>query len=240
MSGITFSAEAYDSAVLLRWFAGAGSPESTPDEVCEVTIQYHDSDVSSRDFSELYETWRESIKYVIPNTPPYVVRELQQPQMTNNLFYHPGLVNGNIYNYSIFIHYMDTGVWEGPMISVPVIPKLGLRAPLVSGSLSHSKLATNTKLRSGKDSLVETVVWLSDDQADQKPELEAVIRQLKPAHVRTTIVYEPYYVAHTTATQFASGSYALGSYEIVDSTLINKVPTIDYSFSGKREILGGS
>ncbi len=239
MSGITFTATAYDSAIVLNWFAGAGSPESTPDQVCEVTIQYHDSDISSPDFNVLRKIWKNSLTHRIPNTPPYVVRELQQPQMTNNLFYHPGLVNDHIYSYSIFVHYMDTGVWEGPTIA-SAIPLVGLSSPLVSGSLSYSKLSTNTKLRNTSNSLVSTVVWLSEDQEDQKTEIESVINQLKPAHVQSVVAYEPYYIAQTTAVQFNAGSYASGSYSIVDSTLINKIPTIDYSFSGKPEILGES
>ena len=255
MSGITFSAEPFDSSVLLRWFAGAGSPTSTASDLCEITIQYtilaHTPTtqkiqakakpiaISITGGKPLNFLQPIAVPSIVPNTPPYVIRELQQPQKHNNVLYHPNLLNGETYRYAIFVHYMDTGMWEGPIISQSVTPTVGIKSSLVSGSISFTKLESNTRLVGSRDSMVEAVVWLADNQTKRKSELEAAMRQLKPSHVRMNIVYEPYYVAQTTSTQFASGSYDSGSYEIRDGTLINKVATIDYSFSGLREIFGG-
>ena len=255
MSGITFSAKPFDSSVLLRWYAGAGSSTSTASDLCEITIQYNvlehtptiqkiraqakpiDPEIAGG--KELNFSLPITVPSIVPNTPPYVVRELQQPQKHNNVLYHPNLLNGETYRYAIFVHYMDTGMWEGPIVSQSVTPTIGVKSPLVSGSISFTKLASNTRLVGSRDSMTEVVVWLADNQTKRKPELEAVMRQLKPSHVRMNIVYEPYYIAQTTSTQFAAGLYDSDSYEIRDGALVNKVATIDYSFSGKREIFGG-
>lgn len=219
----SFTATAYDSGVLLKWNAGASTTPGTSTDMCEITIQYSDSGFPN----------------MVENTPPYVVRELQQFQLADHSLWHPNLINGTSYIYTIYIHYMDTGVWAPPIISPAVTPQIGLSAPFESGSLSFSKLGTNTKLLSVQDSLVEIVAWLPDGYADRKVALESVVDQLKPSHVRVNIIYEPYYIAQTTTVQFTSGSYDSDTYVIENGTIKNKVATIDSGFSGQRTIFGG-
>ena len=218
-----FTATPYDSGVLLAWSPGAGEASSTSEDICEITIQYSESDVPN----------------IVENTPPYVVRELQQGQLTDNVLWHPNLINGNMYTYTIFVHYMDTGYWSSPIVAGPVTPQAGIGDPFASGSLSFTKLGTNTKLSSIQDSMVELVVWLPDNQESRKASIESTVDQLKPAHVRVNIVYEPYYVAHTTTAQFTASTYDSDTYVIENGTIKNKIPTIDFSFSGRRAIFGG-
>ena len=185
---------------------------SSIDDTCEITIQYTTSDVPN----------------VIPNTPPYVVRNLRQNQLTNNALWHPNLKNDTPYTYSIFVHYLDTGEWQGPLLSPPVTPLATLSTPLTSVSGSFSKLGTNTRLQSVQDSMTEIVVWMADSQESNKTKLEEVVKKIAPAHVRVNIVYEPYYVAHTTTDQFTTGDYNSGSYTITEGTIKITPPTSNY------------
>ena len=223
MSVITFSAIPYDAGVLLEWNPGYGTSTSTSSNLVEITIQYSETADAN----------------VVQNTPPYAVRMLRQPQGENNVLFHPYLRNGTTYTYSIFAHYLDTGAWEGPIVSNSVIPVSGLDSPCISGSLSFSKLETNTILTSNKDSRTELVVWLSENQQTRRDLLEQSLTDLKPAHTRITVSYENYYVADTTTSQFTSGFYDTTTYTVEEGTIKLLVPTIDSSFSGKTLIYGG-
>ena len=219
-----FSAEPYDSGVILKWDPGAGSATSTTNSICEVSVQYSENGVAN----------------VIPNTPPYVVRDFRQTQLTKATYWHPNLINDNQYIYSLFVHYLDTGAWTGPQVFGPITPSAELSPPFESGSLSFSKLGVNTILTSSKENVVDIVIWLPESQVSRKPLIETIIDEFKPAHTVANILYEPFYIAQTTTEQFQSGSYASGSFNVENGTITNKVPTIDHSFSGTRTILGGS
>lgn len=224
MAIINFRVEAYDSGTILTWNPGASTPAGTSDELCEVSIQYSENGVPN----------------IVPNTPPFVVRDFRGAQLTRTTYWHPNLINNRTYIYSLFVHYLDTGAWDGPQTTLPVIPSDLLSPPFESGSLSFSKLGVNTRLTRAKENTVDIIIWLSDTQASRKPLIESVINDFKPVHAVPNILYEPFYIAHTSTVQFQSGSYASGSFNIENGTITNLVPTIDYSFSGTNTILGGS
>jgi len=225
MSIHKFLATPYDSGIILSWNPGSSNTPGTSENLCEITIQYSEN-VSAAN--------------IVPNTPPYVVRDLRQAQLTDANYWHPNLINGNKYTYSIFVHYLDTGEWTGPQITPATIPLATLTSPFESGSLSFSKLGTNTKLTDANISSADIVIWLPDSQASRKPVIESTINAFKPAHTKLTILYEPFYIAHTTTEQFQSGLYTTDSFTIQNGIITNKVPTIDHSFSGKKNILGGT
>lgn len=224
MAITSFLAEAHDGGVLLIWNPGAASSTSSVDDICEVSIQYSNNGVPN----------------ITPGTPRFVVRDFRRAQLTNASYWHPNLVNDKTYIYSLFVHYLDTGHWEGPQVSLPVIPSAALGTPFESGSLSFSKLGVNTKLTSSKENTVDVVVWLSESQVARQSLVESIIGKIKPVHAIVNVLYEPFYIAHTTTEQFQSGSYASGSFDILNGTITNAVPTIDYSFSGTGTVLGGS
>lgn len=223
MSVTNFIAVPYNQGVKLSWNVGKGLSSSDSSDIAEVTIQYSTTGVAN----------------VTPNTPPYVVRELQQPQQSSNVIYHPYLTNDVPYIYTIFVHYLDSGIWYGPIITAAVTPKSSLGSPFSQGILSFSKLGLNTVLVSEKDSKTDITVWMHSNQQTRRGELKDVIELLKPAHVRTTLTYEQYFLAQTTTAQFLSGSYDTSVYDIKGGTITNKVPTINSAFSGKRAIYEG-
>lgn len=224
MSIFNFTATPYDAGVLLTWDVAKGDADnSTSSDICHVTIQYSTNGVPS----------------LIPNTPPYVVRDLEQPQLSSNSFWHSHLINGTPYTYTGFVVYADTHLISKPSTVGPVTPTSGDTAPFQNGILSFSKLGTNTVLTGDKDSKAEIIVWLPESQEDQKPYIENMLQEVKPAHTRFSVVYEPYYVAYTTSTQFLSGSYSSDTYEVVEGCIKNKIATIDASFSGQTSIYKG-
>jgi len=226
MSIFNFTATPYNAGVLLTWDVSKGDTNSTSSDICHVTIQYSTNGIPS----------------LIPNTPPYVVRDLEQSQLSSNSFWHPHLLNGTPYTYTGFVVYGDTYLVKGPTTVGPVTPMDAstYSAPFHSGSLSFSKLGTNTILTGDKDNKAEIIIWLPKSQEDQKPYIENMLQEVKPAHTRFSVVYEPYYIAYTTSAQFLSGSYSSDTYEVTGGCIKNKVATIDASFSGQTLIYGDS
>ena len=217
-----FIATPYDSGVLLSWVAGKGLADSTAAENCKVTIQYSNNGVI----------------HINPNTPPYVVRDLEGPQTRLNMVYHRGLFNGVPYYYTLFITYEDTGQSYGPFtLSSTVTPVSGTYL-FHSGSVSYTKLGTNTRTPGGGSvSRTEVIVWLFPDQEARKPAIESAIRSVSPSHTTVDIIYEPWYVAHTTTAQFQSLVFDPTVYEIKNGVIRNIVPTIDSSYNGTPQIL---
>jgi len=218
-----FSATPYDKGVLLSWTAGYGQSGSTSQNMCKVTIQYS----------------VDGYPHIIPNTPPYVVRDLKQSQGTVNVLYHPNLDNDTEYFYSLFVYYYDTDFWHGTYIS-KATPTSGSGAPFTDASVSFTKLGTNTRISPLNNAVANIVVWLPESESSRQKDIEAAIRTIKPAHVKVNILYENYYIAQTTTEQFASGSIDTNVYKIEKGTIINKVATIDSSYSGDADIKGGS
>jgi len=219
-----FTAAAYDSGVLLAWTSGYGQSGSAATDMCKVTIQYSD----------------ENFPHNFPNTPPYAVRDLQQPQGTYNLLWHP-CENDTEYYYSLFIYYFDSGFWHGAYnpLPTPVTPQAVIGAPFTEGILSYSKLEANTKISSAREIAVDIIVWLPEDSDGRKSMIEATLNDIKPAHVKLRILYERYYIAATTSNQFNASNFNSAVYKVEDGAIINKVATIDSSCSGQSNILGG-
>jgi len=219
-----FTATPYDGGTLLTWTAGYGQSGSTSTDICKVTIQYS----------------TEGFPHNFPNTPPYIVRDLQQSQGTYNLLWHPG-TNDVDYYYSLFIYYLDSGFWHGAYnpLPTPVTPQSGLGTPFASGSLSYSKLETNTKISPLHEIVVNIIVWLPEDFNDRKSMIETALNSVKPAHVKLNVMYEQYYIATTTSGQFNTCSFNSTVHKVENGTIINKAPTIDSSYSGQANILGG-
>lgn len=218
-----FVATPYDGGVLLRWDAGQGMSGSSVNDLCKVTIQYGN----------------QPMLYDIPNTPPYVVRDLGQHQLSPNFAYHKNLVNGLPYYYALYIYYPDSRLWHGPYKSNPVFvtPATSYGIPFSSGSLSYSKLGINTRLSPLNDNVVEVLVWLPISLSDRKPSIENALDEVKPAHIQLTVGYEHFYVAHTTTQQFSGSQFDDSVYTISNGTVMNVRPTIDSSFGGSTGIV---
>jgi len=215
----------YDGGVLLQWTAGRGFSGSTTSSKCKVTVQYS----------------TDGFNYTILNTPPYVVRDLVQYQGTNNVLYHPNLINGTPYYYSLFIFYEDTQFWYGPYYPTPqsTIPQPTLGSPFVSGSISFSKLETNTRINPLHEIVADVIVWLPFSRSGSAQSIEDTLNLIKPTHVKLNVLYEHYYVAHTTSAQFNRCIFNTDSFTVSKGTIKNKVATIDSSYSGRAKILGG-
>jgi len=220
---VDFTATPYDNGTLLRWTAGYGQSSSTSTNKCKITIQYS----------------TEGFPHDFPNTPPYVVRDLQQSQGSVNLLWHPG-VNNTDYYYSLFIYYFDSNFWNGAYhpSPTPTTPQPELDVPFTKGTLSYSKLGTNTKISPLHEVVVNVIVWLPEDFDKRKTEIELALNAVKPAHVKLNVLYEQYYIATTTSDQFNSSSFDSAVYKVENGTIINKVATIDSSYSGQANILG--
>jgi len=221
-----FSAQASGSAsgVLLSWLAGYGYSGST--ENCKVTIQYS----------------TDGTPHQAPNTPPYVVRDLVQQQGTNNILWHPNTAHVNHY-YSAWIYYEDSNRWLGPFnpTPTPTPPAIsGSVEPFISGSLSFSKLETNTKVATRQDIIVDVLIWLPEGQDGRASVIEAALQAVAPAHTKLNVMYERYYIAQTTTEQFSIAEFDSDVHEVRNGMIINKKPTIDSSYSGNANILGGS
>jgi len=219
-----FTSTPYNGGVLLEWTSGFGQSGSIATDMCQVTIQYS----------------TETFPHNFPNTPPYAVRDLQQPQGTRNLLWHP-CINSVDYYYSLFIYYFDSGFWHGAYnpSPTPVTPLASLSTPFTNSTASYSKLETNTKLSPMHEVVTDIIVWLPEDSDDRKSLIEATLNELKPAHVKLRVLYEKYYIAATTSDQFSGSSFDSTIYKVEKGTIINKVPTIDSSYSGQSNILGG-
>jgi hypothetical protein len=219
-----FTAHASGSAtgVLLQWHAGLGYPGST--ENCKITIQYS----------------IDGVPHQIPNTPPYVVRDLVQQQGTNHALWHPNTDHVN-YCYSAWIYYEDSNRWLGPFnpTPTPTPPAApGSVEPFTNGSMSFSKLGTNTKLSIRQDIVVDIIVWLPEGQNERMPAIEAALQSVAPAHTKLNVMYERYYIAQTTTEQLNAAAFDSDVYDVRNGMMINKKPTIDSSYSGNANILG--
>ncbi len=212
------------SGVLLNWQAGSGYSGSI--ENCKVTIQYS----------------TDGTPHQLPNTPPYVVRDLVQQQGTTNVLWHANTAHVNHY-YSAWIYYEDSDRWLGPFnpVPTPTPPAISNSVePFTSGSLSFSKLGTNTKLSTRQDIIVDILVWLPEGQDERMPSIEAALQSVAPSHTKLNVMYERYYIAQTTTAQFSMAEFDSDVHEVRNGMIINKKPTIDSSYSGAANILGGT
>ena len=224
MRNFTAQALGSTSGVLLSWEAGYGYSGST--ENCKVTIQYS----------------IDGTPHQIPNTPPYVVRDLVQQQGTSSVLWHANTTHVNYY-YSAWIYYEDSDRWLGPFnpAPTPTPPAVsGSVEPFVSGSLSFSKLDTNTKLSTRQDIIVDILIWLPEGQDERAPAIEDALQAIAPAHTKLNVMYERYYIAQTTTKHFSVTDFDLDVHEVKNGTIINKKPTIDSSYGGGANILGGT
>jgi len=212
------------SGILLSWQAGSGSIEST--ENCKITIQYSTDGAPHQE----------------PNTPPYVVRDLVQQQGTNNVLWHSNTSRINYY-YSAWIYYEDSNRWFGPFnpTPTPTLPAVsGSVEPFTNGSLSFSKVDKNTKLSTRQDIIVDVLIWLPEGQDERAPSIEAALQSVAPSHTKLNVMYERYYIAQTTTEHFSVAEFDSDVHEVRNGMIINKKPTIDSSYSGNANILGGS
>ncbi len=210
------------TGVLLKW--GTGYSGSTGN--CKVTIQYS----------------TDGTPHQSPNTPPYVVRDLVQPQGTNNALWHPNTTHVAHY-YSAWIYYENVDRWFGPFnpVPTPTLPTVsGSVEPFVSGSLSFSKLGTNTKLSTRQENIVDIIVWLPDGQDEREAPIEEALQSIAPAHTTLNVLYERYYIAQTTTEHFSIADFDSDVHAVRNGMIINKKPTIDSSYSGNANILGGA
>lgn len=218
-----FTAEMFRTGTLLMW--DNLDPASTANG--KITIQYS----------------TEGVPHLYPNTPPYVVRDLVQPQSAANVLWHANTEHVTHW-YSAWVYYEDSDRWFGPFSPDPTptpAPDIspGLVDPFTLGSLSFSKLGTNTKLATRQDIIVDVLVWLPESQSDREGAIEAALQLVAPAHTKLNVMYERYYIAQTTTDHFNSANIDLDVYKISNGTIINKKPTIDSSYSGRADILGG-
>ncbi len=218
-----FTAEMLGDAtgVLLKWDTGYSGSTGN----CKVTIQYS----------------TDGTPHQIPNTPPYVVRDLVQ-QNTSNALWHANTAHVDHY-YSAWVYYEDSDRWFGPFnpTSTPTSPAIsGSVKPFTSGSLSFSKLDTNTKLSTRQDIIVDVIVWVPEEQDERAPAIEAALQSMAPAHTKLNVLYERYYIAQTTTAHFNVANFDTDVHEVRNGMIINKKPTIDSSYSGNANILGDS
>lgn len=212
------------TGVLLKWDTGYSGSVGN----CKVTIQYS----------------TDGTPHQVPNTPPYVIRDLVQQQGTSNVLWHPNTAHIDHY-YSAWIYYENADRWFGPFNPTPTPTPTppaasGSVEPFVSGSLSFSKLGTNTKLSTRQDIIVDVLVWLPEGQDGRAPAIEAALQAVAPAHTKLNVMYERYYIAQTTTEHFSVADFDPDVHEVRNGTIINKKPTIDSSYSGNANILGGS
>lgn len=220
-----FTVTSLDSLALLQWTTGFGNSNSTVNDRCKVTVQY-----STEGYPKL-----------VANIAPYVVRDLVQYQGTVNFLWHPNLKNNIRYYYTLYIYYYDTGYWKGPYTPSPgySLPQKGIFDAFTHAKVSFSKLGTNTRISPLHEVVVDIIVWLPDGCSDRESSIEAVLNRIKPAHVKLNIKYERYYIAQTTTVQLSCATFHPGIYKVEKGTLMNQVATIDSSFSGNTEIIGG-
>lgn len=215
-----FNAVPYDGGILLSWTAGYGASTVSGSIDCKVTIQYSTDTIPNN----------------VQNNPPYVTRDLGQKQGTQNVLWHPNLTNGQNYWYSLWIYYYDTGFWHGPYVTSST-PISGSFLPWQSGSISFSKLGTNTKLSPlGKKIVSDIIVWLPESEKERQPVIERALKKVAPAHVQMNVMYERYYIAHTTSAHFSGSAYASNVWQVTRGKITNKLPTIDSSYSGQANI----
>lgn len=158
-------------------------------------------------------------------------------------FVHTNLENNVNYYYSLFSVYSDGSVpipvitHYGPYTTGPSTPSSGSQF-FNDVLITFTKLGKNTRLysREQKFNTADLIIWLPAGQEERKPAIIEALRQIKPAHTMLRIYWEAYYVAHTTTTQFSSGSFDTDVHKVENGTIINKVPTIDSSFSGEASV----
>ena len=214
------------TGTLLQWDLGRSCPTCSGDSAatCKVTIQYS----------------TDGTPHQAPNTPPYVVRDMIQPQCTQRALWHPNTTHTNHY-YSAWVYYDTFNRWMGPYNPsvTPTLPALsGSIEPFHSGSLSYTKLGTNTKLAARQDIVTDVIVWLPESQDGRAPAIDAALQAISPAHSKLTVLYERYYVAQTTTDQFNESDIDATVYDIRNGMIVNKKATIDSSYGGQADILG--
>ena len=218
-----FTAISYDGGILLSWTAGYGASAISGSIDCKVTIQYSTDTIPNN----------------VQNNPPYVTRDLGQNQGTKNILCHSNLVNDQNYWYSLWIYYYDTGMWYGPYIT-SASPTSGSFISWESGSISFTKLGTNTRLSPRQNINSSVIVWLPKSESDRESVIERALRLVAPAQVKLNIYYERYYVANTTTQQFSGSTFDPEVWNIEEGKMINRISTIDSSYSGEARILGGA
>lgn len=216
-----FTATPHNEGILLSWTAGYGASAMSGSVDCKVTIQYSTDTVPNN----------------YQNNPPFAVRDLGQKQGTQNVLWIPNLTNGQLYWYSLWIYYYDTALWHGPYVTAAT-PISDSAFPWSSGSLSFSKLGTNTRLSPLQQIVSDIIVWLPESERTRQNVVENALRKLAPAHVQLNVFYEYYYIACTTTTQFSGSTYDSSVWDISNGAVINKLPTIDSSYSGQANIKG--
>lgn len=214
------------TGTLLQWDLGRSCPTCSGSSAatCKVTIQYS----------------TDGTPHQAPNTPPYVVRDMIQSQCTQRALWHPNTTHTNHY-YSAWVYYDTFNRWIGPYNPsvTPTLPAaLGSIEPFHSGSLSYTKLGTNTKLAARQDIMSDVIVWLPESQDGRAPAIEAAMQAISPAHTKLNVMYERYYVAQTTTDQFNESDIDITVYDIRNGIIVNKKATIDSSYGGQADILG--
>jgi len=142
-----------------------------------------------------------------------------------------GLENDESYYYSLFSVY-NSGSY-GPYTLGPATPSSANQF-FNDVLITFTKLGTNTRLysREQRFNVVDLIIWLPSGQEERKTAIQTALKNIKPAHTLLRVFWESCYVAQTTTAQFMLGSYDSDVYTIENGTIINKVPTIDSSFSG--------
>jgi len=214
-----FTATPYDGGVLLSWTAGFGTSATSGSIDCKVTIQYSTDTIPNN----------------VQNTPPFVVRDLGQKQGTRNVLWVPNLTNDQLYWYSLWVYYYDTGIWHGPFVT-SATPISGSFLPWESGSVSFTKLGTNTRLSPLQQVVSNVIVWLPESEAIREGVIEQALKDIAPAHVKLNVFYERYYIACTTTEQFSGSTYDSRVWTVEQGKMVNKLPTIDSSYSGDANI----
>jgi hypothetical protein len=214
-----FIATPYDSGVVLEWTAGYGASINSGSIDCKVTIQYSTDTIPNN----------------VQNTPPFVVRDLGQKQGTKNILWVPNLTNDQQYWYSLWVYYYDTGMWHGPFTTFAT-PVSGSFLSWRTGTLSFTKLGTNTRLSPLQQIVSNIIIWLPNSESSRENVIEQALKNIAPAHVKLNIFYEHYYVACTTTEQFSGSTYDPSVWTIEQGKMVNKLPTIDSSYSGHADI----
>lgn len=219
-----FKAVPYQDGVLLSWTAGLGESTSTNTDLCWVSIQYAEYD--------LHKNLPVFGYPIVPNTPPYVVRDYIGYQGTANQIFHPNGVRGRAYFYSLFIFYGGTA-WFGPFNTNNRILETNVRTAWTHGTVSYSKLGTNTRLSpQHRIPKAQVIVWNPYHNADRDESIRTAMNKIKPAHVDLDVLFERYFVAHTTQDQMSACMFDTTIFEAENGVITNISPTIDSSFSG--------
>lgn len=156
---------------------------------------------------------------------------------STSYYVHKNLINGAAYYYRAWPILPDNTYGVFGLTLAPITPVSS--AQLFSrAQVTYTKLGYTSKIYSRPSNAFRTdvVIWLPYTQNSRKDIILNSIHNLKPAHTSVHVLWEPYYVAQTTTTQFQACTYDPDVYEVVSGSIKNKIATFNSVFDGNTNI----